>query len=232
MSDYITYKKIQRGWETVQNVYNQTLQDGKPLGFIGGSYASFMAGEISGIRFVVMPNDIDIFGTTRDNTEKIVENLEANGYHIYQVSNDRIWHMSWSAFPNTKKMDVQVIQPNPAWLDDDDGKFRENLINDFDLSTSRSIVVDDKWIMCDSSMDYFEAKILRINNPFRSLKRVLKYRKRGFSFRDEELIKIFKAWDALSPERKAEIIASTEPEIYIQPPDYEFAHEDDWFEGE
>lgn len=81
-----------------------------------------------------------------------------------------------------------------------------------------------------------QAKVLRVNNPPRTLRRIMKYQARGVEISDHELLKVFRAWAAW-PEarREAALAAAAEEEALAGLPTGEnsdFLDEDDWFEGE
>ena len=202
-------------------------------GFVAGSFAAYCAAP--GMK-PMKPNDIDIFATTIENAVQIVNRLEPH-WRLF-TSND----LTYTLHPGTGfGRDVQVIRPNPAWK-----QWPEDLLNGFDFDVCRAVVVAPDKVVADENVGSYTAKLLRINNPLRSLKRTLKYHKRGVDFPDRELVKLLLAWEQMAPERKAEILEgikrADEEEAQIREENayanamafepYDFDEDDDYFEGE
>jgi hypothetical protein len=101
---------------------------------------------------------------------------------------------------------VQIVKPREDWR-----SFPRDFLDSFDQDVCRAVLLGPKvGILADENVGLRRAKLLAINHPLRALKRVMKYHAKGVEYADWELIKLFKAWDAASPERKAEILKAAE----------------------
>ena len=79
-------------------------------------------------------------------------------------------------------------------------------MNAFDMDVCRAMLISRTEVLADENVGQRWAKLLLINDPLRSLKRVLKYHERGVNLLDSELVKLFRAWEMATPERRAEIL--------------------------
>jgi hypothetical protein len=194
-------------------------------GYIGGSFAAYV---LSGSPILV-PNDIDIFATTAENATLIANDI----YHRYpsaaygNSSEVAITVSRWS-----DERSFQVIRPNPLWKE-----FPNDILKSFDMDICRAIILTEKCGMADTNIGRPSAKILRTQNALRTLRRVMKYHKRGVKFSDHELLKLFQAWGLTSNEKKAEMLetarkAIAEPAYEADSEDWDYDEDDDWFEGE
>jgi len=222
-NEYITTVTPVRGIETIENILS--IIDGR--GYIAGSYAAFVASPKP-----ILPNDIDIFAMSEDAAWSIVTDLKKVGLYLTNTSN-----VAYTLTPlNTKPLPVQVVKPHPDWRN-----FPDDIIESFDLTVSRALLLSPTEVAVDSDivLNPGKGKIIRINDPLRTLKRVIKYQARGIVFPDWELMKLFSAWDAMTPEKKQAAIEAILPMAVDDEPheDYEdygygWYEEDDWFEGE
>jgi hypothetical protein len=64
------------------------------------------------------------------------------------------------------------------------------------------VLLNSEEVLADTNVGQLKGKILRLNNPLRSLKRVIKYTARGVEFPDWELLKLFQGWEAMPKDRK------------------------------
>lgn len=202
-------------------------------GYIAGSWAAWAC---SRAKAPWLPRDIDIFATSEDNAKAIVDAVRCSGR----------WDVSETAVAFTIKrtghlLDIQVVRPSPEWR-----HWPGDLLESFDLSVSRAVLVAPGTVMGDADAGSYEGKILRTNNPLRSLKRVMKYNERKVTFHDHELLKLFRAWDMTPQEKKDAWITEAAKEydrlrgpLKVHEGDddddessYGFYDDDDWFEGE
>jgi hypothetical protein len=233
MNDYISEYPVQRGFSTVSAIYD--LVAGR--GFIGGSYAAFMVAPMSDRRVngramfaPFLPNDIDVFATSGDAARAIANDL----YDCMGMTWDIETDVAYSMTPQGDEpaLPVQVVKPHPDWK-----KFPEDILQSFDMDVCRAVLISPNTILADQNAGADLGKLLRINHPLRSLKRVLKYHARGVSFNEWELLKVFRAWDQMKPEDKQALIDAHDPQnklgssSYDGDP-YDWYDDDDWFEGE
>jgi hypothetical protein len=204
MTDSNTYWdqfKVVRGFDTVQDIYN--IIAGR--GFIAGSYAAFMATPHD---TPILPNDVDIFATSNENALAIAEALSEK-FQVPYTSNELVYSIENPS--GGPAMPIQVVKPHPEWKD-----FPQDILNSFDMDISRAVLVGPEVVLADYNVGFLTGKLLRIANPLRSLKRVMKYHARGVEFKDGELIKLFLAWQQMSDERREEVINSTkEPAVVL-----------------
>jgi hypothetical protein len=142
-------------------------------------------------------------------------------------------------------MPIQVIKPNPEWK-----TFPDDILSSFDFDICRAVLLNLEEVLADTNVGQLKGKILRLNNPLRSLKRVIKYTARGVEFSDGELLKLFQGWEemprgrrdvwldeaseALTAARNAAAAALMGESPYIDDDDdgYDWLDDDDYFDGE
>lgn len=192
-------------------------------GYIAGSFAAWAC---SPFHESWKPNDIDIFAKSDADAANIVEDLNKGNEYWCGDQNDIVttFHSE-----KPKGLNVQIIRPSPEWK-----TFPDDLINSFDLDVCRAVILSHTEALADENAGYDIGKVLRINSPLRTLKRIMKYSARGVSFSDHELLKVFRAWDETSTEKKE---AQLKEAANALAPDEIFdsgfyADEDEWFEGE
>lgn len=212
--------EVRRGFTAIEKIY--PIVEGR--GWIGGSYAAFMAypGDNP-----IIPNDLDIFARSEYDAKSMARRLRTNSWFAEDENEVSI---SLSRIKQLPDLKVQIIKPSPRWKN-----FPADILNDFDFDICRAVLVSPCSILADEHVGFHYGKILRVNNPLRSLKRVIKYAARGVDFNDHELLKLFQAWSQLPAERQQEAIETARKAL--EPPHmdsgfWEFDEDDDWFEGE
>lgn len=210
--------EVRRGLDSIWELYMAS----KVYGYIAGSYAAFMACCTDD---PILPNDVDVFAVSKAGADIIVRDLTSGLGFRYVGDNEVCTSLTRG------DMTAQIINPNPEWKD-----FPGDLLNSFDLDVCRAVLVSETTVLADAHIGWRQGKILRTRNPLRSLKRVLKYHERGVEFSDHELLKLFRAWDQVTAERKAELIQLAHDEEFppfSEPQEYDVAwDEDDYYEGE
>lgn len=197
---YFGERAVSCGFEAVEHIF-EIIKGGtdKPLGYIGGSYAAWMRGWW-GIDGDFMPGDVDVFATSVQAAAEIVKRLLAYVWpqedHVYWL--ERQNRVAVSLASNVAEhLPVQVIIPPPTWVD-----FPADILNSFDFDISSAVLMTPETLLAHMNTGCREGKILRIGEPLRTLQRIIKYQNRGVVFSDWEVLKVLKAWDAASPERK------------------------------
>jgi hypothetical protein len=112
------------------------------------------------------------------------------------------------------------------------------------------VLINLEEVLADTNVGQLKAKILRLNNPLRSLKRVIKYTARGVEFSDWELLKLFQGWEAMPRDRKdgwmdeasqaltdarnaaAAALMGESPYVDDDDDGYDWLDDDDYFDGE
>jgi len=195
-------------------------------GYIAGSFAAWACSYLDE---TWTPNDIDIFAKSNDDAASLVDDLNRGSEYWEDERNELV-----TTFKAEKEnqLGIQIIRPSPEWK-----TFPDDVINSFDLGVCRALIVDLKTVLCDTTAGTYYGKVLRINNPLRTFKRIMKYTARGVEFSDHELLKVFRAWDATTAKRKEEWIHNAAA-ILDQAADDDligyddFFDEDDYFEAE
>lgn len=226
MNEYWCTFPILRGWETVAEIFD--ILAGR--GFIGGSFAAFMAAPVDS---PIKPHDIDIFAISGIYAETIATVL---GERFICAEERNPLTITLKPMIDIG-MPIQVIRPNPEWK-----TFPDDILASFDFDICRAVLINPEEVLADTNVGQLKGKILRLNNPLRSLKRVIKYTARGVEFPDWELLKLFQGWEAMPTERKEdwlrEAFRANEPEPVLESDDYPDEEEygwlddDDYFEGE
>lgn len=215
---------VQRGFEEVRPFYHAI--DGH--GWIAGSYAAFMA---SIQPEPVAPGDIDIFARSADDAKKIVDGIQrirkrqGPGRGWFDIDENET---AITIHRHKPELSIQVVKPAPTW-----NNFPWDILENFDLDISRAVLVAPNKVIGDYNVGTRTAKILRVNNPLRSLKRVLKYHDRGVEFNDHELLKLFRAWEQMPEDRRKEMVEKAHEEAFpVDIVDSGFWLDDDSFDGE
>ena len=232
MNEHIIKVVPQRGFEAIQPLWE--IVQGK--GFIAGSYAAYMVGG-----FEFTPGDVDVFATSGENADSIFWGC-SEYLGLDYVGRSSIARNLLPLSTSKIQLPVQIISPNPTWVN-----FPDDIVQSFDMDVCRAILISPAELMCDENIGLGKAKFLKINDPLRSLKRALKYHKRGFDFDDWELIKLLQAWDQLDADRKSSVISTARTECfegeYEGDDDYDddndneywggcYSIHDDYFDGE
>src|SRR5690348_3684237 len=213
---------VYREYDTVEALVK--LINGR--GYIGGSYAAY----VLSLSPVLIPNDIDIFATTAEYATEIANDINHRYPNVAFGDSNEVAITMYRGI--TDERSFQIIRPNPLWKD-----FPTDILKSFDMDICRAIILDAKHRLADVNIGRPQAKILRTNNALRTLRRVMKYHKRGVEFTDHELLKLFQAWGLTSNEKKADMLetarkAVEEPVYDIDSEDWDYDEDDDWFEGE
>lgn len=220
INTYWTTRRVHRGQPLIERL-TEFLGN---RGYIAGSFAAWacsLAGE------PWKPNDIDIFAKSDEDASNLVNDLVHGSDYVLCSQNEIVSSFSASAM-NLDKLGIQVVRPSPEWK-----LFPTDLINSFDLDVCRAVIISPIEILCDINAGEFYGKVLRINNPLRTFKRIMKYQVRGVSFSDHELLKVFRAWDEMPAAKKESWINQAADSTHEQETfDSDFTDDDDWFEAE
>lgn len=190
-------------------------------GYIGGSFAAVCTFEKGANRW--KPNDIDIFATSNQNADAIYDALRVQGY-LWWDSTEVARTMHKKGHKN-----IQIVKPSPEWA-----TFPNDVIESFDLNVCRAMFISPERIMADAEAGGTYGRVLRINNPLRTLKRIHKYQVRGVEFSDHEMLKVFQAWEQVAPEKRQEWLDRAQSDALPSDADsggWDY-DDDEWFEGE
>lgn len=217
MNENITTLSALQGRRTAENLMK--IVDGR--GYIGGSFAAVCTICKGANKW--KPNDVDIFATSAENALAIYDDLRSRGY-LWWDSTD----VAWTLYRKGHKK-IQVVKPSPEW-----STFPDDIIGSFDLNVCRAIFITPEHITADIEAGGTCGRVLRINNPLRTLKRIHKYQVRGVEFTDHEMLKVFQAWEMSSAEKRQEWLDRAKPQEYTGDVDSGDWDYDDsaWFEGE
>ena len=176
-------------------------------GHIAGSMCAWMA-ELEEPGWT--PGDIDIFAVSDEAFGEIEALLKANYVQMFRMSNALV-----SAFRVKRKFNdqsylpVQVVKPHPSWEGSDD--IRRDIVLSFDLTCSRGLLTGYNDNGCPELYgdiylgELDKVKIIRVNNPVKTLARMLKYHRRGYEFSAWEQIKVLLSWDMVMDDKKGAI---------------------------
>lgn len=188
-------------------------------GYIGGSYAAW---TVSPFPNTFRPNDIDVFMKTEEDAISFKDFMCAERkFYVSEVSG-----IAYTIEKAGHKK-IQIIKPSPEFRE-----FPQDVIESFDLDICRAVLVSPEECLADGSAGSMRGKVLRINNPLRTLKRILKYQQRGVQFYDHEILKVFQAWEATSADRKQAWIDTAFNETLPNDSGEWDYDEDEWWEGE
>jgi hypothetical protein len=227
---FLTTFPVLRGETIAQQVDEAIGLDG----IIAGSYAAFMCSPNDLPR---LPGDLDIFAYSVDGWHRIAKRLveqgqdRPDGFRTYSEVSERVYRV----YEHPSGIDIQIMQPNPKWE-----KWPEDCLNDFDLDVCRAALVAPHVVLADENIGQPNGKVLRINDPLRTLRRLAKYMAGGVQFLDHEVLKVFRAWEALTEERRSEIVEKARADAWrLNRADREEEGqvdsgwaEDDFFDGE
>ncbi len=219
MNEHWIEVPVKRGLGAVEPI----LEKIQGVGYIGGSYAAFMA---TSNETPILPNDVDIFATSNEQAKVIARSLLGKGNRLFGLDENEV---AYTVHHGCGDMNVQVVKPHPEWK-----TFPDDILLSFDMDICRALVTSPTTALIDENAGWLNGKILRTSNALRSLKRVLKYHQRGVEFNDHELLKLFQAWELMSSERKTTILEEARSEafpVYSDSGDWDY-DEDRWFEGE
>jgi hypothetical protein len=221
-NEHWTELPVHRGFDEVKDVYDMLCG----RGFIAGSYAAYMAAPDTNIT----PNDIDVFAVSNEAAESL-----ANLIHDTQGIGALVANgVAYTITRSLSRKDVQIVKPSPDWK-----VFPDDIINSFDMNVCRAVLISPDKLLGDVDAGTTHGKLLRMHNPLRTLKRVMKYSQRGVDFTDHEILKVFRAWEEISAERKAEILDLAHAEAFPETVEFDYNsdieywyEEDEYWEGE
>ena len=220
-----------REFYEVRHVHQTTQQAEMLIGIIG-SYG-YIAGSFAtwtmsfSYERVVEPSDIDVFAVSVDAAASLAQKIFATGQYASCSQNDVAYTLEHGAkFPENKS--VQIVKPRPEW-----NCFPQDFLLSFDLDLCSAVILDHEFGMEHiNASNLTHGKILRMNNPLRSLRRVMKYHKRGAEFSDHELLKLFRFWSELPVERQQEMIDKAYEEAQPVDDTSDNWTDDNYFDGE
>lgn len=220
MNEHWMTMPVKRGFKEIKPLYDAI----RTHGYIAGSYAAWMAAPERDGDGPMKPGDIDVFAKSEKSALYCMHACQDMLHLLFYYNG-----ITYTSFNHIEGKQVQIVRPSPEWK-----QFPDDIMNSFDMDICRALLVNPNTVWADENVGLFRGKLLRINNPARSLKRVLKYHRRGVDFDDWELLKLFRAWDELPGEAKVELIKRARPVTRLeQPVDLEYELDDDnWFEGE
>lgn len=201
MNEHWNEFNVQRGFRRIQPLFEAI--GGR--GYIAGSYAAYMGAMAP----IITPGDVDVFATSNQGADDIAANLMSN-YGVNWTDNGIVL----SSTSELNGLPIQIIRPDPLWK-----AFPDDILNAFDMDVCRAILLRPDCIIADHNVGLEYGKLLRIRNPLRSLKRVMKYHRRGVAFTDWELLKLFRAWDEMPSEQKQELVQRALPPVPVAGPE-------------
>lgn len=214
MSEFVDYAEtwsLMRGEDIIDKIYPMVAG----LGHIAGSFATWCA-RWNEDQFKY--NDVDIFAKSKADYETLMSRICNAGWY------PALGGLNVQRFikPGSKLPEIQVINPPVEWK-----TFPYDVLNSFDLSHSRALLVSSTEVLADCDIQHNELRVLRINDPVRTLQRITKYAGKGIGCPELEYLKVLEAYHKIDDEKKSEIwLRYQEEEI---PGDY-WDEQEVWFE--
>ena len=214
---------VKRGLDEVKPVWDMLNDNGHARGYIAGSFAAWMAVDDSDWQ----PNDIDIFAASDADFSKLKDEIRINLDYWEEYVGEILARFVPGSGGEIQR-DIQLIRPNPRWAD-----IKTDLLQSFDISACRALLCSPHTLLADISVGTTDGKVLIVNDPVKTLTRLLKYHRRGVDFRVNELTKVLRAWSAMDGETRLSLLemheaSPEEPQHW----DYDLYDEDDYFYGE
>lgn len=154
-------------------------------GYIAGSYAAYVGDDNPNYK----PNDIDIFVTHKSFVDDLLVDL-AKDSEFCKVENRSESVLSLKLYLENSKATVQIITPNMQWH-----SFPLDILNSFDMNICQAAIMSENEILGSKDLYLGIGRILKIHDPVYTIKRMMKYYKRGIMFPNTEITKVFKAWE-------------------------------------
>lgn len=192
----LTRFPLLRGWEELSPLYTLIGQ----RGIIAGGFAAYAGSPHDD---PILPGDIDIFAISNEAAWDITVELCKARNWTYTMSPIAYTIQPSLVRPNTSGFErpVQVVMPDPKWkLSDYALRFQQAIIlESFDFDICRGCVLDKDTVLGDPRMGQRQASIRVIRDPVMSMRRVLKYMRKGVEFRNEELFKLIWSYHTMRP---------------------------------
>lgn len=168
-------------------------------GYVAGGYARYC---LSPAPKPFQPNDVDVFCKNEGAYQLIVDEIVRRGGAIkFKTDNATtiVPPKEWVACPM-----IQVINPTVM------GGEPWDLISTWDFTVASAALTFGKQGIThlDFVKDELAGRLVinKIQCPIGTMKRVLKYYKKGYKFSSQELLKFYKVWDGLATDRKEELV--------------------------
>lgn len=184
---------INRCKDVVELVFGLTEKEG----FIAGGFARYC---LSINRNPILPNDIDIFCQSEEVYNRILNRFKDNDnlkqIHVSEIEVKFEYKLK-SGFLK-EVYNIQLIKPTEIMNMVSMGDYKKVLDN-FDFTIAKCAITPDMKGFCHP--DFYEhdglnqLTITNIHCPISSLKRAMKYCKRGYSISSQELLKLFEDYE-------------------------------------
>ena len=209
------YGTVVRGQDVIDTVFELTGGQG----FICGGFARY---AMSPAEKPVVPGDIDIYCGTPEIFVAIADrfrdnpNCKQRGASEIEVKYD---FMIEDGFEK-HSYSIQLIRPIQIFNMISDGDWIR-VLNHFDFTIAMcAILPNGEAFFHQDFLDHEQNKILVINNihcPISSMKRVIKYTNRGYTITSNQLLKLFKDYEARDPEWKQLVTSGFNEEFTNDP---------------
>lgn len=168
-------------------------------GFVGGGYARYC---LSPLPKPLAPSDVDIFCKVESVYQYLPEEIVRRGGKVVFTTPNAVTIQPPEAWRSCPK--IQIISPT-IWLGD-----AWSVISQFDFTVSSAALTwEDQGIAHKEFEDHEYRQLLVVNKmqcPIGTLKRAMKYSKKGYKLSSTEMLKFYSAWEGLAPEKKEELI--------------------------
>jgi hypothetical protein len=173
-------------------------------GFIAGGFARYCTSRKDS---PVVPNDIDLFCGDAEAFERIVQRVRQHPSTVKKSESPIEIKYEYRLAQGFHKdsYTLQIIKPSAVLNMVADGDYTRVLENfDFTIAKCAILPTGEAIVHANFHLHDEEDKLVitNIHCPISSMKRVLKYAKRGYSVESAELLKLFKDYETRSPEWK------------------------------
>lgn len=249
---HYTITPPRRGWDEVKELYS-LVQD---RGYIAGGFAAYMASpldepyppgdidifakstalawditrdicaargwlwDVSPIAYTLEPNSLlYIDGAGHDNRRKVQvicphariekmidRHISGNGLALHKLMNDK----------GIARGYLGAIEPEMIAI-----------LDGFDFDVIRALLINENEILVHPNVGQRQAQLLHITDPMGALRRVMKYQKKGVTFSEGELFKLFEAYRSITGDQHSMMLNRYAADMEYN---YTVDFDDRWFE--
>lgn len=168
-------------------------------GFVAGGYARYC---LSPLTEPVAPRNVDLYCKEAGAYQYLSDEIVRRGGSItFQTSNAISIKppAKWVACPTIQVINPSVMGGSPA-----------DTIAIFDFTIAMAVLTWEDQGIASKEFEEDEAgmqlRVNRIQCPIGTFKRALKYAKKGYKLSSMEMLKFYRAWDGLAPDKKEELV--------------------------
>lgn len=201
---------VKRGFEQIKDIYQIATREGA---IIAGGWVRYMCSPKDN---PVPAGDVDVFPQDAETVDRVRMAFSRElGYSTYRQSD--VAYTMGGRKPNTPE--VQIIKPIERGALKTFGTLQE-IIDSFDFTVVRIGLLSESVALADECFTYDEffkeLNVRTINTPIAVVLRAQKYAEKGYTMSPTETLKLFKDWDARTPEFRQKLIDLLERENFTR----------------